>query len=814
MKVSWLWRSAALVSPCLMAATGAIAQDTSAQEETAVQQGLRDIVVTARKTTENLQTTPVAVTALDNVALEQRQIASVNQIAEATPSLSVQSGGTGNAALIYLAIRGNAQNSPNSASDSAVGIYVDGVYYGRPMVGNLGLLDLATAEVLRGTQGTLFGRNTTGGALNLTTVQPDGELSGYVRASLGNYKFRSIEGAATLPIQGDQLSLRVAARYGERDGFGKNSVRGVRAAKLDHDFTARATLKWEPDAMPLTVTIGADIMRVKDTYNNFALVGVDPTGAAANLYGAANLAQYIGKNSDFYRTYGNPHGNPNVEDPQNYNRGGGIYGTINYQFGDVALKSITAYRESKTGDGSDLDGTPYDAFAYASDYTQNQFSEELQLSGTSGKLDWIVGAFYFKEKGTESSESFTFQNVDLTPFGMPGATANFAPSARDFSDFRSTSKAVFAQGNYHVTDALRVTAGLRYTWDKRSINRHGGSGITGAPETFFDPSFTPITLPAGGVCGVGPNAGMVPLGPDCNNPVGRSFKYPAWTLGVDYEFGDNKFVYAKTGGAAMAGGFNTRPTLPGFDSYLPEKVKDAEVGFKGDFLDRRVRTNLAGFYVWRNGAQNIVNIFDSATQRISQFAQNAGDVRSYGFEFEGTVLPWENMEITTAVSRLWSKYKAGSFLGVGRNGIIDRSGEAVPQAPKWTFNIAGTQKIPFTGGTVIANLSYAYTSSRNMGQDTPDLTYGTDPLNPLDTQAHRIEIYKAYNRFATLKGYGLVNGRLGVELDNGLEISIWAKNLTKSHYYSSLFNLYTAVGLAGRYQAAPRTFGGTVGFKW
>ena len=136
------------------------------------------------------------------------------------------------------------------------------------------------------------------------------------------------------------------------------------------------------------------------------------------------------------------------------------------------------------------------------------------------------------------------------------------------------------------------------------------------------------------------------------------------------------------------------------------------------------------------------------------------------------------------------------------------------QAPKWTFSVAATQIVPIKGGSVIANLNYAYTSSRHLGLDTPDLTYGTDPLNPADTQARRIAVSAVDNSLSVLKGYGLFNGRLGVELDNGLEVSVWGKNLTQAHYFSGLFNLYKEVGISGKYQAAPRTFGGTIGFKW
>src|SRR3546814_402253 len=162
--------------------------------------GLEDIVVTARRTSEALQTTPVAVTALNNEALLTKQIAQVTDLARSTPALSIGTGGTGPATIVYLAIRGQAQNSPNSFSDASVGIYIDGVYVGRPMVGNLGFLDMASAELLRGPQGTLFGRNPTGGALNLTTAQPTHKMAGYIKTGIGNYDLRLAEGVLNVPL--------------------------------------------------------------------------------------------------------------------------------------------------------------------------------------------------------------------------------------------------------------------------------------------------------------------------------------------------------------------------------------------------------------------------------------------------------------------------------------------------------------------------------------------------------------------------------------------------------------------------------------
>jgi iron complex outermembrane receptor protein len=810
-----------ILSIGLMAGSSALAQTTAEEED---QSGIREIVVTARKVSENLQTTPVAVTALDTAALEERQISSVAQIVQAAPSLSIQVGGTGNSGLVFVAIRGNAQNSPNSAADAAVGIYVDGVYYGRPMIGNLGLLDLASAEVLRGTQGTLFGRNTTGGALNLTTALPGGDLEGFLRTTVGNRKFFSAEGAVTLPINGEELSLRVAGRFSKRGALGDNPLRSVDPETIKHDVNARATLHFAPADSPLEVTLRGDIIRTKDSYNNAALTAVNPTGASAGLYASQNIRQYLQRNDNsFYQTYTDPRtGSANVDDPWHHNRAEGVSGTIEYDLGSAQIKSITAWRHSNTGDQADIDGTPVPVISYASDYVQRQFSEELQISGKTERLDWILGGMYFRESGTEQSESYPFRGTDLRflalnpVFGPNYALGQIAPSARNFANFKATSKALFAQVNYKLTDALRATAGFRYTWDTRGITRRGVTNVTAVPEYVIVPVAAlgfPLRVVQPGTCSVGANAGTV-AGAACAEPLTAKFKYPAWVVGLDYEMGDGKFVYVKTGAAAMAGGFNTRPTPAAFSSFDPEKVKDAEIGFKGDFLDRRLRVNLAGFYVWRNDAQNIVNAFIGTS--LTQFVQNAGKVRSKGVELEVTAQPWEGMEFNLSGSRLSSKYKSGSFTGIsGVTGlVIDRSGEIVPQAPKWVFNASGTQRIPFSGGEFLVNLNYAYQGRRSMCADTPDLTYGTSATNPADTAAKRASDFAVYNEQCSLKGYGLLNGRISVQLDSGIELSLWGKNMLDTHYYVSQFNGYLSLGQSVKYQGAPSTFGATVGYKF
>ena len=801
-----------LAGVALALPANAAAQETTASEAQAENnEGVREIVVTARRTSENLQQVPLAVTALDPTALTERQGVEVADVGRVSPGLSVQSGGTGNASLIYLAIRGNAQNSPNSFSDPAVGIYVDGVYLARPIASNNGLLDLASVEVLRGTQGTLFGRNTTGGALNMTTVAPSGVFEGYIQGQVGDYEMWSIEGAVNVPLAGDELAVRVAGRYGERNqGFGRNPLRERDAAAVDSDLSLRGTIAWRPASLPLEVSVSGDYIDIVDTYNNTALVGINPTGPALALYsGQFTLSDYLQTDDEFYTTYANPNtGNPNIDDQTNYNQAVGVRGTIELDLDAITIKSITAYRDSETGDSLDLDGTPAPIGSYSSDYKQEQFSQELQFTGDSadGRLQWIFGGFYFREEGNEQSASRVFADTD---FGI-----DFAPANTNRASFVSESKALFAQANFDLTDALTVTGGFRYTWDKRSINRMGFIGGQPGFDNVFLSGGVPVVLPATGLCSVGPNANLVPPGPDCMDPVTAKFKYPAWLISVDYQINPDALVYARFGGAALAGGLNSRPTPPGFDAFSPEKVKDVEVGFKGDFLDDRLRTNLAAFYLWRNGAQNIVNALVGVN--LTQFVQNAGDVRSYGAEFETTLIPWEGMEIVGAVSYLNSKYADGSFIADGLGGPVDRSDEFVPRAPEWTWNIGATQTFDTDFAELSLHADYAYTSSIVQDFATADLTAPAlnDGVNDAAEQAAALAFIDTQNSFSRLPSYGVMNLRAAAILPSGLELAVWARNVTNEKYYNALFNGYGTFGTAIRFQAAPRTFGATVAYRF
>ncbi|WP_067512449.1 MULTISPECIES: TonB-dependent receptor [Pseudomonadota] len=781
-------------------ATPAMAQD--AQEEQASSQGFETIVVTARKVEEDLQSTPLAVTALSAEGIETRQIIMVQDIQRVAPGLLTRGAGTGPSAIVTFAIRGNAQNSPNSVSDSAVGIYVDGVYLGRPISSNVGILDVANIQVLRGTQGTLFGRNTTGGAVQFTTVQPDGEFAGHIKATVGNYEARQIEAAATLPIVGEELSLRVAGRYAERGGFGLNFPTGRVLGDLESDVATRATLRWAPESLPLTVTLAADYVKSNDNGTMTALIGVKPTGPLATLFPGQFSPNFLQTPRNFHDNFGNPRtGNANIDTPLNRNKAYGFSGTVEVDLGAINLKSITAYRDSDSENTLDLDGTPAGGIAFNSRYLQEQFSQELQMSGEIGKFDWIVGAYYFREEGNERSDSFALYNVPAL------GGLNLAPSGRNLTDFVSKSTALFAQVNYQLTDRLRATAGFRYTWDKRNVVGRGVNNIRGVPEPVFTGGR--VVLIAPNTCRVGPNAGTTNPAL-CTDPNSASFSYPAWTFSLDYQATDDILLYARTGGASLSGGFNTRPTPPGLQSFSPEDVRDVEAGMKGEFLDNRLQANLAVFHVWRNGAQNIVN--GIVNGGLTQFAQNSGNIRAYGLELETRARPWTGMELTASVSRLKAEYESGSFIDIGTNGTFDRSDEVVPQTPKWTFTAGATQEIETGIGKFTAHIDYAYISSRNFGQETADLT------NPALTAAQRtarLADAAIANALGTLPGYGIFNGRISFEIeDPNLEIALWARNMFDKNYSQNLFSSYNQLGFTSANPGDPATYGMTFSFRF
>ena len=757
----------------LLSAAGmaALSAPVAAQVAASSDEGIGDIVVTARKSSESLQTVPVAVSALNKDALKTAQIVTISDLQKRVPALATTTGGPGGQGIIFLGIRGQTNIGGTSTADSPVGTYIDGVYFARSTSGNLALFDLDQVEVLRGPQGTLFGRNTTGGALNMTTVKPGGELAGNARVEYGNYNSVQADAGISVPLQGDELGVRIAGRFARHDGYYQNRTTGKEAQDLDYFWGVRGTLRWAPANLPLKFTLSGDASQFRDDGQAYAIVAANP----ATPLGALVQRFVVGSGGRFDETYVGYA--PNSVDPksrlgQGYGKLKGVTGTLEVDAGDVKLKSITAWRRANAGNTIDLDGSPLLINSTSNVFTQRQWSEELQASTTIGKLDLIVGAMYFDEKGTEGSTS-----IAPVPSGIGG----------DFGYFSAKSKSLFAQANYHVTDALRVTGGYRYTWDKRNLERQGRAD-------FLNPN----------LCAPG-----IPLTPQgCSLPLAAKFSFPAWLIGADYKVSDGLFLYGKVSQASLSGGFNTREAPAGREAFNPEKRREYELGAKIDALDRRLRVNVAAFSGVTSNAQRSAGGL-RANGTITQFIQNAGKVKSQGVELDVTAVPWSGMELTGGVAYLDAKYKKGSFIEPRLIGgvlvAVDRSGERVANSPKWALSVGATQKFDVPIGVVSVHGDYSYVTRNPILQVT---------ASPGATAAVVASTAIA-NRAGSLPAHGLASGRIGLRMENGLDVAVWGKNLFGKDYYTFAFNLlYLPVGIATRSQGTPRTYGISVGYDF
>jgi iron complex outermembrane receptor protein len=773
------------------AAFSVLATTAAAAEAPEALTQVEEIVVTARRTEESLQRTPVAVTATTGATLERAQINRVDQLQNIAPGLVIQPAVAqpGSAAF---SMRG--QSSPDGliAVDQSVGVYMDGVYVARSSGGLFNFVDVARVEVLRGPQGTLFGRNTTGGAVNLVTKRPIGEFEGMVRARYGNYDAWETTAMLNVPIVGDQLAFRGVFQHSQHDGYGFNAAFNESVGSDKTDFF-RGSLLVAPQNTPVRVLIqgdytnrrtGGELIGLKSftpTPTNGALVAIcsgpnaRPTCPVKGPAGDS-LARYaidvIGKDN-FYTVY-------------NSNRGiygnaksGGVSAIVDVDLSEtLALKSITAWRSVSTGSLSDNDGTPY---VFTGGLTrsdgnfieQDQTSQELQLSGKflDGKLNVITGAFYFTEDGADSSKSYS-----VFPLS-PALGYNQAYVA-------NKSYAAYGQLTYNITDAIRFTGGLRYTEDKRRITRKNRAEIPGGSGNFTC-SMAAATLDPGVFC-------------EATNR--KSYNYVSYTAGFDWQASEGVFLYAKTSRAYKSGGFNTRATTGGpAVGFDPEKVTDYEVGGKLDMLDRRLRFNAAAFYTDYTNVQRNVPVVIPGSTLLSSGIQNAATAEIKGLELELTALPLRGLQLTASATFLDPKYKRFT-IPTPTNPALDVSDTPFSYTPKQSYVLSADYTTPVGPGDVNFHLDYAYRG----------VTYTVGPLvgaglfggtNPTTNR---------------IPAYGILNGQVALQLQDGrIELAVYGRNIMKKKYYQRLLALQdTALGLTSYLPGDPRTYGVSLTYKF
>lgn len=670
--------SASAIALGLAAPTSALAQ----AGEAAQAGGLDEVVVTARKRAENLQDTPISISATTGAQLDDRGVTLITGISNYTPNLVLQnvpsnSGITSNAAVY---IRGIGQSDFAPTVEPGVGIYVDGVYLGRSVGGVFDLLDIEQVEVLRGPQGTLFGRNTIGGAVSITTAKPTDEYQVKGDVQYGTDDMVNARGVVNIPM-GDKVAARLSGGYSRQDGYVDHPFGGDKLGNKK-SYTARGAIRFDL-ASNLELNINADYFNDKSNGPAVSITGIDETsvgsfvalnnalvasGAPPAGFGgpgdptlcltpayASNPACY---NSQYFSNTVNYGSGPNYSKIKTWSTSG----TFVWDLDNVEVKSISAYRRIKGAFAQDRDGSPVHINHVADSFRQWQFSQELQFQGKAldDRLNWLFGLYYFKEKG-ENINPVDFLPVQIQSGGY----------------FNYRSFAAFSQMTYDFTDRLSLTAGVRYTDDNKKY----------LPDQFFEglplgPLFTCFD-PVVHTCGIGDR--VVPL-------ETVTAKDNAWTpmATLSYKPADGLMVYGTYSRGYKSGGFTQRifppeQSLPSFD---PETVDSFEGGVKWTSPNDQLRVNLAGYYTKYKDMQLLV----ADATRVGPFFTNAGRSRITGFEAEIAYAPGGGWRINATSGLTDAKFTSLDNTVQG----LTTANEFV-LVPKWTAS-AGIEKEFMLGG--------------------------------------------------------------------------------------------------------------------
>ncbi len=727
----------------LLALAMGLAYPAAAQTapETAVEQANSgDIIVSARRRDESLLEVPIAVSTFSGETLEAQGAPDITALQRQTPNLTLQVARGSNSTLIAF-IRGVGQQDPLWGFEPGVGLYVDDVYVARPQGAVLDIFDVERIEILRGPQGTLYGRNTIGGAIKYVTKRLGNEFSGNVRATYGSYNQIDLVGSVSVPL-GENFAVGGAVAWLQRDGYGTNLTTG--AEHYDKDVLA-GRLSAEFDNGDLFVRVAAD--RTEDKSN---------PRHGTRLTGNGGLAAFEPTDSVYDTRAGL--GDENSVMTQ------GVSLTGELALSDtLTLKSITAYRDGRTDTLIDFDNTPGPVLDIPAYYEDDQLTQEIQLTYEGDRLQGVVGVFYLDGRA-EGAFDTIIGNANLTTY-----TAGRVDTK---------SIAFFGDFSYDLTDQFKLSAGLRWTKDKKEA-------------TVLRQDYLGIGSPAFG----NPNAIFFRTRTDYTND--RSFEKFTPRVSLSYQPNEDLNLYASWGRGFKSGGFDMRGDaifIPStVNGYEPETIDSWELGMKGAFLDRTLFINAAAFYSdYKDQQVTVQAVQPPPNVGVASVVDNAGQAEIYGFELEVRAVPTDNLQLNLAFGYIHAEYKEFLTFIAGGTTPVDVADQRVFQnTPEFVINANATWSNPLFGGTLAITPAVALRSEQSM-----------------------FEIPNALlDQPATVIVDASVNWTSG---DDRFTIGVHGRNLTDEKYRVGGYNFPGALlgnSIIG-YYGPPRTVAVTAGVKF
>lgn len=803
--------SVSIAAMATVLAAPAFAQDQAQAESSTGSSsgGIAEIVVTAQKRAENVQDVPIAISAFSADALQERAVGSVASLSNISPNVTLDAGTpfSGSSAVLSAFIRGIGANDFAFNIDPGVGVYLDGVYLARSVGANQDLPDVERIEVLKGPQGTLFGRNTIGGAISIVTHDPGDEFRFKGDVTTGRFGLLQTRGTVDLPLA-EGLAASVSFSTKNRDGyvkrvafpgaenFASTPITRYKAAGYynigygseggDNVWNLRGKLRYD-NKTNMRITLSGDYGNIDQSQLPNTLISTTPAVFAgtyncairgvvsADCGGGPPSFAYIGGIGGLNSIFDNPtvfgvnaDANPannrlpydnrfvskdidvSYANGNNYSKlktyGGA--GTIEFDLSDtVMVKSITAYRELHWNAGMDLDGSPLNFLHTSFTMNQWQFSQELQLNGSAmdKTLNYVLGAYFFKEAG-DLHDYVTFAEGLLQVDGP--------------NDLSTKNYAFFGQIDYRPTEQFGITVGGRYTKENKTFEgfQSDANGLTykilnqiGVPPCA---SINPISDACRIAAGF-PNQGQ-PLRYYVAGTQRKSFSDFSPKIGLQYHPNDDAMLYASWSKGYKTGGWTTRlsnplPTAPDFNE---EKATTWEVGLKSTLLDRRLQVNAAAFLTNYKGIQ--LNF----QQGVSPTIQNAGDARIKGFEVEVVAAPTDGFLINASVGYTDAYYTAvlaGAQVAANpfQAGVFP--GADLPKTPKWKFNVSPRYEVSMGGDARLVLLA--------------DWTHTTSLWN--DTE----------RAFLLQRGpTDIVNGNITYKSGSNWELTVGMTNITDERY--------------------------------